>query len=138
MLNPLTWFTGGWQGYAAVAVVAAGISAVAVSMPYRLAISNMERDWALSQSKSYEKTLEQLVKDADRIHNAASTYHSERAERDAKFAAISRDFRNAIKSIPLPDGCEPPPNRLRFLTAAVAEANAKTGHGASPAVPAHP
>lgn len=139
----LRFFTGGWEGYA----ISAGLTALLLvpatvyltALPYRLTIAQMERDAAENLAGDAADALAQFQTAALVVSDAARAYQGERTNLDAKFAAISRDFRHAIKSNPLPDNCRPPVDRLRFLSQAVKATNdTAAGRTAGPAVPAHP
>jgi len=138
MLNPLTWFTGGWQGYVIAALVSAILSGYAISLPYRLTIADMERDRLASQANAYATTLDEFKKDAALIHQSASDYTDFKQDLQQKFAAAAKDLKHAIKARPLPDGCGPDIVRVRALEAAIAATNTAAGSKPLPAVPVHP
>lgn len=131
MFNPITWFTGGWQGY----VAAAGLSALVVvpatawltSKPYQIAIAKMERDKAQGQADSWKALMDQFAADAARVHESAQTYQSIKGDMDAKFAALTKDFRDATRLHPLPVDCVPDDFRVRSFHQAIDTANRKQG-----------
>lgn len=132
----------GWKGYAAAgfvsALLAAGATFYVTSQGYRLAIAGMQRDQARAAAQEAQVSLAQFESDISRIHAAADRFSGIQDMLGQQFDIISRDFHNAIKVHPLPADCVPDAVRLRQLAQAVAAANAATGVGLGPALPANP
>lgn len=84
--------------------------------------------------------LKQFEGDTKTIAALAALLGNAQGALDAKFAAINKDFANAIKAHPLPADCKPDAARLQSLIAAVAAANsARTvGQSTVPALPRTP
>lgn len=88
--------------------------------------------------KQTQEVLAQFSKDAAGIHGAAQAYVSQRSDVDAKFAALSKDLKNATKAKPLPVDCKPDAGRVRSLAAAISAANSAIGRSSGAAMPANP
>lgn len=131
---------GGWKGYVASAALTALVliptTIYATSLPYRLIIANMKSATAEAVATDATAALKQFTDDAGKIHAAAQAYAGFQPAFNAQFAAISKDFHNAINAKPLPPGCFPDASRMRDLDAAVEAANsAAAGRELGPAVP---
>lgn len=134
---------GGWQGYAAAAILSALISIgttwYLVSLPYKLTISNMQRDAASTKAASIQNALNQLQSFITNMHTASVQYGK---DQDALFAAINQlhnEFTKISSLKPLPPDCKPDADRLRILSAAISAANAATsGRNSGPAMPGTP
>lgn len=133
---------GGWQGYAAAALLAALLSGGAAfyftALGYRLTIAQMERDKANAGIAAANKALVQFEMDSAAIHSAAAAFGTTQDNLSGKLATISKEFHAAIKAAPLPADCKPDAVRLRQLAAAIAATNTAAGIQPSAAMPAHP
>lgn len=131
----LLFLAANWK-WLASAVAAAFLSCILTAMPYRATIANMKAVEAKADAERANQTLEKFEADAARIHDAAQGYADLQANLSSQISVISKDFKDAIKSHPLPLDCRPDDVRVRALTAAVAAANAAAGRVTVPAVPA--
>lgn len=124
-----------WK-WLASALVAALVSYYVTSMPYKVTIAHMEAAASNADKDRANLSLAQFTADADRIHESADAFSKLQPLIETEFAKLSKDFHNATSAHPLPVDCKPDVERLRFLSAAVAQANAAAGRIAVPAVPA--
>lgn len=138
----IAFFSGGWQGTALSAVIAALLSAGAVyyftALGYRLTIAQMQRDQARAAVLAANASLQQFAADADSIHTSAAIFTKAQLGLDVTFGKISKDFHAATKAAPLPVDCKPDAVRLRALSSAIAAANSAAGFDPGAAMSAHP
>ena len=121
---------------AAVAVAAFGSAWVVQGWRYDAKISRIERDQAIDQAESAQRSLTQLKADIDSIAAAGRRVAAVGPALTAEINKITGALKNAP---PLSDDCRPDPIRLRSLTDSVRAANrAAVGQSISGAVPADP
>lgn len=138
-MNALS-IVGGWKGYAAVAVLAAGLAGwgtwTAQSWRYGAEIAGMQRDQAQGRANAAQASLDQLSADIDSIAAAGRRAAAVGPALTAEINKLTGALKNAP---PLLTGCRPDPIRVRSLTDSVRAANrAAAGQPTGAAVPADP
>lgn len=129
----------GWKGYAVLglllALLAAGAASYMTALAYRLTIARMQADRADADARRSDAALASFAAQIGRMQSAAQALEKVQGGLGRRFDDISKDFRDAIKSHPLPSGCMPDAGRMRALSHAVAAANAATGAKLGAAMP---
>lgn len=129
----------GWKGYAVLgllsALLAAGAASYTTALAYRLTIARMQADRADADARRSDAALASFAAQIGRMQSAAQALEKVQGGLGRRFDDISKDFRDAIKSHPLPSGCMPDAGRMRALSQAVAAANAATGAKLGAAMP---
>ena len=128
----------GWKGYAAASILSAILAGYLVSLPYRLTISNMQRDIATADARVANDALVQFIDQTNRIKGAADEYAGLLNTFNGRMGKISNDLRKAMEARPLPVDCKPDAGRMQSLSAAVAATNAAAGRDPVPAMPVTP
>lgn len=95
-------------------------------------IANQKADALEKAAGDATTALNQFQTDVGTIHKAASDYQDQKKGYENQFAALSKEFNDAIKKKPLPPDCRPDAERLRALNAAVQAANSTTNSTARP------
>lgn len=134
MTRLLSLFSGVW-GYVVVAAFAAALAFGAThwidANAYGKTIADLKTTAAKQQAADATAALSQLSGFIADLQKAAHAYKDAVDDITAKYAAISTEFKHAIAKNPLPDSCRIDSERLRILSAAVAQANRAhpaTGH----------
>lgn len=87
-------------------------------------------------------SLKKLQDFIDQMQVASVQYGETRDQLFARMDALKKEFRNAVKAVPLPPGCFPDAGRVRALTEAVDTTNAAitpaAGGGSGETVRSHP
>ncbi len=126
----------GWKGYVAAAALARVAAWVVQGWRYDAKITRIERDQAIDQAESAQRSLTQLKADIDSIAAAGRRVAAVGPALTAEINKITGALKNAP---PLSDDCRPDPIRLRSLTDAVRAANrAAAGQSISGTVPTDP
>jgi hypothetical protein len=126
----------GWKGYVAAAALAGVAAWVVQGWRYDAKITRIERDQAIDQAESAQRSLTQLKADIDSIAAAGRRVAAVGPALTAEINKITGALKNAP---PLSDDCRPDPIRLRSLTDAVRAANrAAAGQSISGTVSADP
>lgn len=116
-MNLATLFPGSIWLYLGTAVAIATVSGGATYAVKDAFDKNTIKDLKLeAKDKALQDAtaaLSQFEADSALIHGAAQDYQSLKAGMDAKFAALTKDFRDATRLHPLPVDCKPDDFRVR-------------------------
>lgn len=103
---------------------AASVSVWATGVYYRGDISDLKRERAEKTAVDATASLKQLQKFIDGMHFATTDYGKNQTLLFGKLDKLAKEFARASSLKPLPLDCKPDADRLHFLAAAVAAANA--------------
>jgi uncharacterized membrane-anchored protein YhcB (DUF1043 family) len=131
-MNPISWLTGIW-GYLGAAVVAGAIAGYSsywvTSRGYQTEIAQLKLEQANARVESVQGSMDQLQHFITSMNAASTDYQASTQILLDHFAALQREFHNAIKAAPLPADCRPDAQRMRVLTEAITAANSDSAAG---------